>query len=64
MAFDLTPLALAAALGGFVDNKVEMGVGGTLVKLCSAQSLTAAPALGLHHGAHDAKRSKLESSSL
>lgn len=36
MAFDLTPLALAAALGGFVDNKVEMGVGGTLVKLlCS-----------------------------
>lgn len=40
MAFDLIPLALTAGLGGFVDNKVEMGVGcgggGGLVKLpCS-----------------------------
>lgn len=33
MAFDLSPLALTAVLGGFVDNKVEMGVGGMLVKL-------------------------------
>lgn len=38
MAFDLIPLALTAGLGGFVDNKVEMGgwEGGGLVKLpCS-----------------------------
>lgn len=32
MAFDLIPLALTAGLGGFVDNKVEMGVGGGACK--------------------------------
>lgn len=62
VAFDLTPLALTAALGGFVDNKVEMGVGGMLVKRLCSEFLTAAPALILHHGVSDATRPELERS--